>query len=140
MSTLKQKNLAKIVLNNPNLLIKGGKARLVELGGYGKAIQTTPAKVLESVGFKQELANLGLTDELIATSLVHDIKKKPKQRLGELRLGAEILGMKAAEGQGNTFNTLNIFNGERASKIARRIIGIIGGVSISSEPSEKQSN
>lgn len=77
--------------------------------GYGK-IGEHPARIVESTGFKQALRDLGLTEELITNALVDDIKNKPKNRLGELRLGAEILGITKPENEppqkqgGNTYN------------------------------------
>ena len=38
--------------------------KLVEMGGYGKAVIKTPKKALESKGYKQALRDLGLTEEL----------------------------------------------------------------------------
>lgn len=72
--------------------------------------------VTESVGFKQALRDLGLTEDLITSSLVYDIREKPKDRLGELKLGAEILGMKSDEEKpkeksGNIYN-FNFFSKE----------------------------
>ncbi len=69
--------------------------------GYDPNTAKTPQKLTESKGFKQLLAESGLTENLITKSLVEDIESKPKNRLGELRLGAEILGMKAEEPGGN---------------------------------------
>lgn len=93
MATLKQKDLALATLNH-----RGKKdltkAELVAMGGYGKGVQKTPAKALESKGYKEELAKFGLTEEFITTALVEDIKGKPRKRFFELSLGSEILGMK----------------------------------------------
>lgn len=102
---LKQKNLAKIAIENLGRtdLTKG---ELVEMGGYSKAVQDHPAKVLESKGFKQALAEYGLTEELITTSLVSDIKAKPKKRFLELSLGAEILGMKKRDPEDQSKKTV----------------------------------
>jgi hypothetical protein len=93
MSTRKQINTAKIALENPTM----EKKTLVALGGYGRSIQKTPSKVLESVGFKEALAEFGLTEEFITTALVSDIKNKPKRRVRELELGSDILGMRKRE-------------------------------------------
>ena len=60
--------------------------------GYGTIVQD-PKRIIESVGFKQSLTEYGLTEELITTALVTDIKGKPEKRVQELKLGAEILGM-----------------------------------------------
>jgi len=61
--------------------------------GYGFGLQNSPKRVLESQGFKQAIRNLGLTEEFITTALVDDLKAKPANRIQELKLGAEILGM-----------------------------------------------
>lgn len=98
MTTVKQKNLAKLTLQHPTL----PKGELVELGGYGDSVIKTPAKVLESKGYLQELDKLGLTDELIVNSLVEDIKGKPKNRVSELRLASEIRGLNKNEEQEST--------------------------------------
>jgi len=77
--------------------------------GYGASLQDQPGRVLQSRGFKLALEEMGLTDKLITTSLVSDIEEKPKNRLGELKLGAEILGMVKRDdvkipSQNNTYN------------------------------------
>lgn len=66
---------------------------LLENVGYTQAVAKTPNRVLESPGFKESLAEFGLTEELITSALVSDIKTKPEKRVQELKLGAEILGM-----------------------------------------------
>lgn len=116
MSTFKQKNLAEIVLDNPHLMKEGTKGKLVEMGGYGKAMQEQPSKVLESKGFKEELAKFGLTEELISTALVEDIKLKPQNRNPELRLGAEILGMNNREENGSNKTLIINITGETAER------------------------
>lgn len=98
MSTIKQKNLAKLTLQHPTL----PKGELVEMGGYGVATQNNPSKALESKGYLQELDKLGLTDELIVNSLVEDIRAKPKNRISELRLASEIRGLNKNEEQQTT--------------------------------------
>lgn len=67
--------------------------QMLENVGFSKGVSLTPNRVLESPGFKQALTEYGLTEELITTSLVTDIKGKPLKRTQELKLGAEILGM-----------------------------------------------
>jgi hypothetical protein len=111
MGTRKQKKLAKITLDNPNL----PKGELVEMGGYGPSVIKTPAKVLESPGYKDELRKLGLTEEFVTGALVEDIEKKPQNRLGELRLASEILDMSNREGGGSK-NLILIVTGESAQR------------------------
>lgn len=77
--------------------------------GYSKSIALNPQMVLESKGFKQAVRDLGLTEDFITSSLVEDIKAKPKNRLGELRLGSEILGMSDNEERPKEKGT-NVYN------------------------------
>ena len=76
--------------------------------------------MLERKGVKEALAEFGLTEELITTSLVSDIKRKPKRRLGELRLGDEILNMN--DGQSNSGNKtlILVVSGQTVSRYGNR--------------------
>ena len=90
--------------------------------GYGTIVQD-PKRITESIGFKKALNDLGLSETLITESLVEDIKEKKGNRLGELRLGAEMLGMNKREDEpikpisGNTYNF--IFSEEVQSEVRR---------------------
>jgi hypothetical protein len=66
--------------------------------------------VTSTAGFKQALADLGLTPDLITSALVEDINSKKERRLGELRLGAEILGMTKPENEPPQQQSGNIYN------------------------------
>lgn len=88
---------------------------MLEKVGYSKSIATArPKAILESVGVRNALAEYGLTEELITTALVEDINNKKHKRLGELRLGAEILGLNEPEDKKTsgpvTINVLNFNN------------------------------
>lgn len=88
--------------------------------GYGTGLQNQPKRVVESEGFKAALEEFGLTEELITTSLVSDIKAKPEKRHQELKLGAEILGMvkREEQPQNNSKNTYNfIFSPEVQERV-----------------------
>lgn len=76
--------------------------------GYSHSIAKNPKRVLDSKGFRDLLHNQGLTEELVATSLVDDIKAKPKHRVQELSLAADILRMRGASNQGDTFVPVQI--------------------------------
>ena len=111
--------LAKELINNQLLDKPRSKAEVLKSVGY-KALADQPNRVLESVGFKQALRDLGLTEELITTSLVADINAKPEKRLGELKLGAEMLQMVRQEDKPQTEskNTYNfIFSPEVQDKV-----------------------
>lgn len=111
MSTPRQKKAAKALVENLTSKSPVSAGQVLLDSGYSVAIANTPSMVIETPGFRKALAELGLTEELIATSLVADIKAKPKNRVKELGLGAEILGMKKREVEppekppgGNTYN------------------------------------
>ena len=80
-----------------------------------------PQKLTRSPGFKQAYRKYGLSEGLIIKALAFDIENKPKNRIQELRLGAELLKLTEPEDRGDTFNTI-IFADERINRIARRIV------------------
>lgn len=88
MPTNKQRKAVEIMVEN------GGVASsAMKQAGYKDATAKTPKKLTESTGYKELLAEYGLTESLIVTSLVEDIKMKPQNRTAELQLGAKLKGM-----------------------------------------------
>lgn len=94
-----------MMLDNPKPL-----GEVMADNGYGSGAIHTPSIVTESQGFKAALAEMGLTEDLVTTSLVEDIKGKPKQRIQELKLGAEILGMVKREADVPPSETKTTYN------------------------------
>lgn len=89
----RQRKAAKAVVKNLQLDSPLPMGKVLGNVGYSEGATLTPSRVVESAGFKQALYDLGLTEELITTSLVNDINDKPQKRIQELTLGAKILGM-----------------------------------------------
>lgn len=123
------------ILDNPK-----STGEVLESVGYGFGLTNSPQRVTESIGFKQALRDLGLTEELITSSLVQDIKAKPEKRIQELKLGADILGMVKREDeqtkkQNNTYNFL--FSQETQQRI-KEIDSIIKSQLIKHEPDTTQ--
>lgn len=111
MPTLKQALvIQKLVENNGKSV-----SRAMREAGYSPATAKNPSSVTNSKGFKASLAKYGLTEKLITLSLVEDIKAKPKQRISELTLGADILGMRKQEGN-KTQNNIIILPTEILNK------------------------
>ena len=112
MATEKQETLAKKI--SESLGTGQSKGKLVREAKYSKSVSKTPSRVIESKGVQQELGKYGLTEELVKSSLVEDIEMKPQNRVGELRLGAEILGLKSDNPSGDrTLNWYQIIYGNR---------------------------
>lgn len=95
-----------------------------------------PNRIIERPGFKQALRDLGLTEELITSSLVQDIRAKPEKRIQELKLGAEILGMVKREDEPTKTqnNTYNFLFSEETQQHIREIDNIIKAKLINHEP------
>ena len=111
MSTLLQQDLAEAIVINrklPRDKRKNKKELLVSVGYATKTATQVPTRTLEQKGVKDALREWGLTEELITTALVFDIVNKPKSRVKELGLGAEILNMKKEKDISLNFNILNI--------------------------------
>ena len=118
MSTALQEDLAEaIVINARKPRDKRlNKGKLLESVGYSPVTaKANPAMIMEQKGVKDALAEWGLTEGLITTALVFDIKGKPKKRVKELSLGAEILGMKK-QGDGGNKTLILVVSGETAQR------------------------
>lgn len=89
MATLKQKLAVDKLVET-----RGSVSAAMRAAGYSEMTAKNPSKLTESNGFKELCESYGLTENLILQSLVEDIENKPQRRVGELSLGAEILGMK----------------------------------------------
>jgi hypothetical protein len=111
--TNKQKKLAIAMVENMNSNDPLTKKEVLASVSYGK-LASQPSRVLESKGYLQALRDLGLTEELVTTSLVEDIEKKPQNRVKELALASDILQMRKPvdidknndNSKGNTYNFL----------------------------------
>lgn len=100
MPTLKQKTAVEIVLEN-----RGNVSRAMREAGYAPTTAENPKNLTDSKGYREILAQHGLTEELVVSGLVADIKAKVGKRTQELALGAELLGMrKIAPLIANQFN------------------------------------
>lgn len=111
MSTDLQEDLAEAIVKNKSLprYKRKNKQELVASVGYSKKVANKKAtEILNQKGVQDALKRAGLTRDLITTALVDDIIAKPKKRVKELSLGAEILGMKDQEKGSNKVLIINI--------------------------------
>ena len=99
-STLRQKKLAKLLTENYGTT----KKELFLRAGYSLETAAQPEKIINTVGFKAELAKLGLTEEFIVSALVEDIRAKPQHRAFELSTAGKWLGLE----QRNTPDTQSV--------------------------------
>ncbi len=110
--TVRQQALADEILKNQ---MRAPKDRLTKQkvaleAGY---LTTAPMK---ADGVKVALAHYGLTEKLIRVALVDDIENKAGNRVAELRLGADILGItKRGEGEGNK-TLIVVVSGQSATR------------------------
>lgn len=97
MSTDLQEDLAEAIVKNKMLprSKRKNKGELVASVGYSKVVaKAKPQKIIEQKGVQKALENFGLTKALVTTALVEDIENKPRRRIRELELGADILGLR----------------------------------------------
>ena len=114
----RQKLAAKIRHEQPTITDK----EVLRRAGYDESTAEVSTLVTQSVGYKAELAKYGLTEELITSSLVEDIRAKPQKRVRELELGADILSMRKRPVEPNQTLNIAIFSSEQQERIAQRII------------------
>lgn len=121
MATIKQKRLARELLDTAVMDNPPTAGQMLEKVGYSKNLAKQPGRVIQAQGVRDALEEYGLTEKLITTALVNDIKKKPRNRLGELRLGAELLGKLKGNEQPTT-NIVNIYGASQLKRIAARVL------------------
>lgn len=109
---LQRRAVERIVENGGNV------SRSMMEVGYSPATAKTPQKLTESEGYKELLSEYGLTEGLVARALVADIEAKPKRRIEELKLAAEIIGMKKVQGTGEQRTLVLQITGETAQRYA----------------------
>ncbi len=89
MTTIKQERaLIKTVENGGNV------TQAMRDSGYSESTVNNPSNLTRSKGYKQILEDLGLNESFIVRNLISDIKAKPENRLGELKLATDILGLR----------------------------------------------
>jgi len=117
MGTLMQKKAAEITVEKVGKSRgkKISKGEIILAAGYGNSIAKNPDKVFETEGFKEELAALGFSEELVKKALTEDILGKPRRRVKELELAANILRMTEEKGGSNKTLIINI-TGENAER------------------------
>ena len=102
--TEKHKKVAKILMEGEDNF-----GLAMRKAGYSETYSKNPQQLKEKVGFQEAMAAYGLTDELVVSSLVEDIKAKPQHRVEELRLGAKMLKLTGEDTPvGNTAIQINI--------------------------------
>ena len=89
MATRKQRDAVNFLVGTG-----GNVTKAMRDAKYAPATYNTPQKLTESKAFPQLCKEAGLTDDLILKALSDDIKKKPRRRIAELNLAAEIRGLK----------------------------------------------
>lgn len=131
MATLRQKKALDNLVENGGVV-----SRAMIDAGYSAATAKTPQKLTESKSFKQLMEQYGLTDELLLTSLVDDIKSKPGKRHKELELGFKV-GGRFIEQQPSTnqpvpiLTVIQVNNGGEEATITRQEVESSSGGDIS---------
>ena len=133
MGTLRQKRVAKAMVDNLVSNKPKTAGQVLESIGYSKSIAKNPQMVLEAVGVKEELANLGFSVEG-ADGVVQEILykgKSEKTRLTAANLVYERLGAKAPDKKLNVNVDVKEMDEEIVKKIAEKLRvelrGTIGG-------------
>jgi hypothetical protein len=75
--------------------------------GYSESMQKTPSAVTESRGFLAYMEQAGITEQNLAVMLAEDLNAKPGERLGEMKLAAQLMGLDGAK-DGSTNVQVNV--------------------------------
>lgn len=110
MATLKQRRAAEKLVENG-----GNVSQAMIDAGYSPATAHNPSKLTERKGFQDLCDDLGLTENLLVTALVSDIKKKPKNRKAELELAFKVRG-KLSDNPNSNKTLVLVVTGETAAR------------------------
>ena len=94
------KTAADDMINQAITTGKVNKGKALKKAGYSPSVQSNPKLVTESKGFKLYMEECGITEINLAKMLATDLEMKPGERLGEMKLALEMMGVKE--------NTLNV--------------------------------
>jgi hypothetical protein len=113
MATLKQKRLAKAIVENSQSKEPKTAGQLLELAGYDKTTaEATPGRIIDQQGVQEELAKAGFTleaaDGVVSTLLQKAKKEETKIKAADLMY--KRLGGYVADKQTPTTVNYNIFN------------------------------
>ena len=97
---VQHKTAADDMINQAITTGKVNKGKALKKAGYSPSVQSNPKLVTESKGFKLYMEECGITEINLAKMLATDLEMKPGERLGEMKLALEMMGVKE--------NTLNV--------------------------------
>lgn len=104
MSTLRQKKLAKAIVNNVNAIEPQNKQELLVSAGYDMTTaEANPGKIIDQKGVQKELLNLGF-DEESAKKVVVNLLQDSKDDSVKLRAAGEIFKVMGTYAAEKTFN------------------------------------
>ncbi len=84
MPTMKQKRVARLIIENTKLDNPKTGGEIVESSGYGVSMKKNPQVVLDSDGVKEELNNLGFSEEgakQVVQKILYDERVKADTRI-----------------------------------------------------------
>lgn len=101
MSTIRQKKLAKAIVENAKADGKKNAGQLLESVGYPKSTATTyPGKVIKQVGVQEELEALGFNEDgakRVVEEILYDRRVKPDTRINAAKEVFKVSGSYAPD-------------------------------------------
>lgn len=124
MATVKQKRVARLIIENTKLAQPLTGAQMLAKVSYSKGIQTQPSRVLESEGVQEELKAQGFTEENamnVVTEIMLNGDVDPGARLKATDQVFKVRGTYAPEKKLNLNFEVNSEHKERAINAIRNL-------------------
>lgn len=99
--TEKQKRAADEIIRMKASGENVNKGEALRKANYKKSVQNNPSLVTRSAGFLAYMEDAGITEQNLAVMLAEDLNAKPGERLGELKLAAELMDLKKSDTSAN---------------------------------------
>jgi len=82
--------------------------------GYSESVSKRPTTVTESAGFLTYMSDSGITERNLAGMLAEDLQAKVGERLGEMKLAAQLMGIDGAADNSTNVQVNVMFDKMRA--------------------------
>lgn len=113
MSTIRQKKLAKQIVNNLEGKTDFTAGQMLENVGYSEHLVKQPGRIIQSEGVQEELARLGFTEfdaKKVTASIMNNESEASIVRLKAADMTFKVHNSYGSEGDDKRDLTINVFN------------------------------
>ena len=123
MGTVRQKKVAKLIVENATLDIPLNGAQIVEKSGYAEIMKKNPKNVIDTEGVQEELAIIGFDEDSakkVVSTILHGEETANNDKLKAADMIFKVTGGYAPEKRISANINTTIVSDEKANKLAKK--------------------